>query len=109
MRNDVEGSAFWYIKSNNQPFNREVSRQQFKEDNRTQLIPSQPNEKEACNIHFLCGGLFATHLACLVQEILRKGSFMPVPQPPKIGDVVVNQHAGKKLPQASGQLHANSF
>jgi hypothetical protein len=34
---------------------------------------------------------------------------MLVPQPPRIGDVVVNQQAGKKLPQASGQLHANSF
>ncbi len=74
-----------------------------------QLIPSQPNEKEACNIHFLCGGLLATHLACLVQEILRKGSLIPVPQPPRIGDVVVNQQAGKKLPQASRQLHANSI
>ncbi len=34
---------------------------------------------------------------------------MLVPQPPRIGDVVVNQQAGKKLPQASRQLHANSF
>jgi len=34
---------------------------------------------------------------------------MPIPQPPKIGDVVENQQAGKKLPQASGELHANSF
>ncbi len=33
MRNDAEGSAFWYIESNNRPFNREVSMQQFKEDN----------------------------------------------------------------------------
>jgi hypothetical protein len=107
--NDVEGSTFWYIESNNRPFNREVSRQQFKENNRTQFIPSQPNEREACNIHLLCGGLLATHLVCLVQEILRKGSLMPVPQPPKIGDVVENQQAGKKLPQASGELHANSF
>jgi hypothetical protein len=73
------------------------------------LIPSQPNEREACNIQFLCGGLLATHLVCLVKEILRKGSLMPIPQPPKIGDIVVNQQAGKKLPQASGQLHASSF
>jgi hypothetical protein len=73
------------------------------------LIPSQPNEREACNIQFLCGGLLATHVACLVQEILRKGSLMHVPQPPRIGDVVVNQHAGKKLSQAFGQLHASSF
>jgi hypothetical protein len=51
----------------------------------------------------------ATHLACLVQEILRKGSLMPVPHPPKIGDVVVNQQAGKKLSQTSGQLHASNF
>ncbi len=109
MRNDVEGSTFWYIESNNRPFNREISRQQFKEDNIAQLIPSQPNEREACNIHFLCGGLLATHLACLVQEILRKGSLMLVPQPPRIGDVVENQQAGKKLLQASRQLHASSF
>jgi hypothetical protein len=34
---------------------------------------------------------------------------MPVPQPPRIGDVVVNQQAGKKLLQTCGQLHANSF
>jgi hypothetical protein len=34
---------------------------------------------------------------------------MLVPQSPKIGDVVVNQQAGKKLPQASGQLHTSSF
>jgi hypothetical protein len=34
---------------------------------------------------------------------------MPVPQPPKIGDVVENQQVGKKLPQASGQLHASNF
>ncbi len=73
------------------------------------LIPSQPNEREACNIQFLCGGLLATHLACLVKEILHKGSLMPVPQPPRIGEVVVNQQVGKKLPQASGQLHACSF
>jgi hypothetical protein len=33
---------------------------------------------------------FATHLACLVQEILRKGSLMPIPQPPRIDDVVEN-------------------
>jgi hypothetical protein len=49
VRNDVEASVFWYIESNNQPFNREVSRQQFKEDSRAQLIPSQPNEREAYN------------------------------------------------------------
>jgi hypothetical protein len=73
------------------------------------LIPSQPNEREACNIQFLCGGLLATHLACLVKEILRKGSLMPVPQSPRIGDIVVNQQASKKLPQASGQLHASNF
>ncbi len=73
------------------------------------LIPSQPNKREACNIQFLCGGLLATHLACLVKEIFRKGSLMPVPQPPRIGDVVVNQQAGKKLLQTCGQLHANSF
>jgi hypothetical protein len=73
------------------------------------LIPSQPNEREACNIQFLCGGLLATHLACLVKEILRKGSLMPIPQLPRIGDVIVNQQAGKKLPQTSGQLHASSF
>jgi hypothetical protein len=54
------------------------------------LIPSQPNEKEACNIQFFCGGFLATHLTCLVKEILRKGSLMPVPQPPRIGEVVVN-------------------
>jgi len=54
------------------------------------LIPSQPNEREACNIQFLYGGLLATHLACLVKEILCKGSLMLVPQPPRIGDVVVN-------------------
>jgi hypothetical protein len=108
VRNDAKGLAFWYIESNNRPFNREVPRQQFKEDNKAQLIPSQPNEREACNIHFLYGGLLATHLACLVQEILRKGSLMPVPQPLKIGDVE-NQQAGKKLSQASGQLHASSF
>ncbi len=90
MRNDVEGLSFWYIESNNRPFNKEVSRQQFKENSRAQLIPSQPNEREACNIHFLCGGLLTTHLACLEQEILRKGSIMFVPQPPRIGDVVVN-------------------
>jgi len=107
--NNAKGSAFWYIESNNRPFNREVSRQQFKDDSRAQLIPSQPNEREACNIHFLCGGLLATHLACLVQEILRKGSLMHVPQPPMIDDVVENQQAGKKLPQASGQLHSSSF
>jgi len=95
--NDAEGSTFWYIESNNRPFNREVSKQQFKEDSRVQLIPSQPNEREA------------THLACLVQEILHKGSLMLVPQPPRIGDVVENQQAGKKLPQASGRLHASSF
>jgi hypothetical protein len=34
---------------------------------------------------------------------------MPVPQPPRIGDVIENQQAGKKLLQASGQLHASSF
>jgi len=34
---------------------------------------------------------------------------MPIPQSPKIGDVVVNQQAGKKLPQASGHLHASSL
>ncbi len=85
------------------------SRQQFKEDNKTQFIPSQPNEREACNIHFLCGGLLATHLVCLVQEILRKGSLMPIPQLPRIGGVVVNQQACKKLPQAFGQLHTSSF
>ncbi len=34
---------------------------------------------------------------------------MPIPQPPRIGDVIVNQQAGKKLPQASGQLHASNF
>jgi hypothetical protein len=95
--NDAEGSTFWYIESNNRPFNREVSKQQFKEDSRAQLIPSQPNEREA------------NHLACLVQEILHKGSLMLVPQPPRIGDIVENQQAGKKLPQASGQLHASSF
>jgi hypothetical protein len=55
------------------------------------LIPSQPNERETYNIQFLYGGLLATHLACLVKEILRKGSLMPIPQPPRIGDVVVNQ------------------
>jgi len=49
-------------------------------------------------MHFLCGGLLATHLACLVQEILCKGSLMPVPQSPKIGDVVENQQTSKKLP-----------
>ncbi len=73
------------------------------------FIPSQPNEREAWNIQFLCGGLLATHLACLVQEILLKGSLMLVPQPPRIGDVVVNQQAGKKLSQAFGQLHASNF
>jgi hypothetical protein len=73
------------------------------------LIPSQPNEREACNIQFLSGGLLATHLACLVQDILRKGSLMPVPQPPKISDVVEDKQAGKKLSQASGELHVNSF
>jgi hypothetical protein len=102
VQNDDEGLAFWYIESNNRPFNRKVSRQQFKKDSRAQLIPSQPNEREACNIHFLCGGLLATHLACLVQEILRKCSLMLVPQTPRIGDVVENQQADKKLPQASG-------
>jgi hypothetical protein len=66
------------------------SKQQFKEDIRGQLIPSQPNKRETCNIHFLCEGLLATHLVCLVQEILHKGSLVHVPQPPKIGDVVVN-------------------
>jgi hypothetical protein len=66
------------IGSNNWSFNREVSRQQFKKNNRAQLIPSQPNEREAYNIHFLCGSLLATHLVCLVQEILRKGSLMLV-------------------------------
>ncbi len=55
------------------------------------LIPSQPNERETYNIQFLYGGLLATHLACLVKEILRKGSLMPIPQPPRISDVVVNQ------------------
>ncbi len=109
MWNDAEGSTFWYIESNNRPFITEVSKQQFKKDNKAQLIPSQPNEREACNIHFLYGGLLATHLVCLVQEILRKGSLMPVPQPPRISDVVINQQTGKKLFQASGQLHANSF
>jgi hypothetical protein len=34
---------------------------------------------------------------------------MLVPQPPRIGDIVINQQADKKLPQAFGQLHANSF
>jgi hypothetical protein len=28
---------------------------------------------------------------------------------PKIREVVENQQAGKKLPQAFGQLHANNF
>ncbi len=79
MWNDAAGSTFWYIESNYWSFNREISRQQFKEDNIAQLIPSQPNEREAYNIHFLCGGLLATHLACLVQEIFRKGSLMLVP------------------------------
>ncbi len=60
-------------------------------------------------MHFLYGGLLATHLACFVQEILRKGSLMHVPQLPTIGDIVENQQAGKKLQQASGELHVNSF
>jgi hypothetical protein len=34
---------------------------------------------------------------------------MPVPQSPKIGDVVEDQQAGKKLSQASGELHASKF
>jgi len=34
---------------------------------------------------------------------------MLVPQPPRIADVVENEKAGKKLLQASGELHANSF
>jgi hypothetical protein len=52
---------------------------------------------------------YTTHLVCLVQEILHEGSLMHVPQPPRIGDVVINQQASKKLPQASRQLHASSF
>ncbi len=104
MWNDAEGSTFWYIESNNWSFNREVSRQQFKEDDIAQL-----NEREAYNISFLCGGVLATHLACLVQEILRKGSLMLVPQSPRIADIIENEQAGKKLPQASGELHASNF
>ncbi len=104
MWNDGEGSTFWYIESNNWSFNREVSKQQFKEYNKAQL-----NEREAYNIRFLSEGFLATHLACLVQEILRKGSLMLVPHSPRIVDVVENEQVGKKLPQASGQLHANSF
>jgi hypothetical protein len=34
---------------------------------------------------------------------------MPVPQPPRIGNVVEDEQAGKKLPQASGELNASSF
>jgi hypothetical protein len=34
---------------------------------------------------------------------------MHVPQPPRIGDIIENQQASKKLPQVSGELHANSF
>jgi hypothetical protein len=34
---------------------------------------------------------------------------MHVPQLPRIGDVIEDEQAGKKLPQASGELHANSF
>jgi hypothetical protein len=34
---------------------------------------------------------------------------MLVPQLPRIGDVVENQQVGKKLQQASGQLHTSSF
>jgi hypothetical protein len=34
---------------------------------------------------------------------------MLVPHPPKIGDIVENQQDNKKLPQASGQLHASNF
>jgi hypothetical protein len=34
---------------------------------------------------------------------------MLVPQPLRIADVVENEQAGKKLSQAFGELHANSF